>query len=114
MTRLSNRQYPVLKIFMSRERGMTIHEAQTLDQRPFRSLLIHQWLVYSKSSGGFVVTKEGAEAWEEFHHTNIKRHDPLRPLTSYFDPSEYRLKDPYLLHERKIHVINGKGRAHAA
>ena len=49
MTRLSNRQYPMLHTFIASGSGfyMSIHEAQKFDQRPFRSLLIREWIAYT-------------------------------------------------------------------
>jgi hypothetical protein len=86
MTRLSNRQYPMLKAFADEEPGwyMSLDDAHTFDQRPFRSMLIQKWVDY-KPGRGFVMTKAGRAAWEEFGHTAINRKDPLAPLCSYFE-----------------------------
>ena len=97
MTRLSNRQFPMLRMFaeVGDALTMSIHEAQKFDQRPFRSMLIRQWIRYSTRLHGFVITREGRQAWEEFQETSIQRLKSQRPLTAYFDPTAYHLKDPY-------------------
>jgi len=69
---------------------MTIREAQKYDQRPFRSMLVRQWIVYA--GGGFHITREGKEAFIEFESTEILRKNPALPLTRYFDPSAYKLR----------------------
>lgn len=86
MTRLSNRQFPMLKIFAQngREFYLTIEQAQRYDQRPFRSMLIQEWISF-KPGHGFHVTPKGMDAWEEFRGTKITRKDPSAPLTSYFE-----------------------------
>ena len=89
MTRLSNRQRPMLEAFMDGE-YMNIQEAQKYDQRPFRSMLIRKWIAYHPGRG-FRVTKEGAAAWKEFHETEIWRKNPTLPLTALFDPTAYGL-----------------------
>jgi len=92
MTRLSNRQYPMLQTFidLGHHRYMHIEEAQRYDQRPFRSMLIQGWIAY-RAGRGFHLTREGAAAWREFSGTEIWRKDPNLPLTAYFDPTEYGL-----------------------
>ena len=35
----------------------------------------------------------GREAWREFFMTDIARKDPSLPLTAYFDPTAYRLRN---------------------
>jgi hypothetical protein len=85
---------------------MTIAEAQTFDQRPFRSMLIRQWIVY-RPGRGFHITREGRDAWNEFHTTNIARMNPTMPLTAYFDPTAYGLAKP----KGKVHVMQKKGAA---
>ena len=94
MTRLSNRQYPMLAMFAtaSRDYRMTIEQAQQWDQRPFRSMLIQKWVAYGQD--GFRLTDEGRLAWKEFQNTDIARLDPTRPLTAYFDPTAYGLRLP--------------------
>jgi hypothetical protein len=92
MTRLSNRQYPMLKTFATAETGyyMSIEAAKAYDQRPFRSMLIKGWIKY-KPSRGFHMTPKGKQAWNEFLLTDIIRKNPTRPLTAYFDPTAYGL-----------------------
>lgn len=93
MTRLSNRQYPMLKTFATAGSGyfMTIKEAQAFDQRPFRSMLVHEWIAF-KPGHGFHITKAGREAWHEFEMTEIFRKDPTLPLTALFDPAAHKPK----------------------
>jgi len=90
MTRLSAMQYPMLETFAS---GifMSIEEAQHYDQRPFRSMLIRQWIAY-KPGRGFHITATGRKAHDEFHHTGIARKNPTMPLTRYFDPTAFGLR----------------------
>ena len=87
---LSQRQYPMLQTFMT-GLYMTISEAQHYDQRPFRSMLIRGWVTY-KPGRGFHITHEGRKAHDAFHHTEIARKNPLAPLTSYFDPTQFGLR----------------------
>lgn len=92
MTRLSELQYPMLQHFVDKGYGtyhMSVEEAQTFDQRPFRSLLIRKWVSYNRR--GFFLTKDGARAWNEFHTRSIIRKDPSMPLTAYFDAKHYGL-----------------------
>jgi hypothetical protein len=93
MTRLSNRQYPMLKAFFDGgpEFFMTIDEAQRYDQRPFRSMLIRKWISYRRGYG-FFLTREGRAAWLEFLTTEIWRKNPSMPLTAYFDATAYGLR----------------------
>ena len=106
MTRLSNRQYPMLQAFA--ESGetyhMTVHEAQKFDQRPFRSMLIQKWIAF-RPGRGFHITREGRAAWEEFLSTSIMRLHPEMPLTRYFDPTAYGLSPA------KMYVVARKGAA---
>lgn len=91
MTRLSNRQFPLLRTFVEEVHSayhMPITEAQRYDQRPFRSLLIREWIAYHPGRG-FKVTQKGREAWAEFQQTEIWRKNPLLPLTAYFDITAY-------------------------
>lgn len=92
MTRLSNRQYPMLRMFYDAgpDYFMPIQDAQKWDQRPFRSMLIQGWVEF-KPRHGFHITKAGRAAWLEFLSTDIARKDPTRPLTAYFDPTAYGL-----------------------
>lgn len=86
-TTLSARQYPLLKLFMKHasEAGwfMKMPEAATLDQRPFRSLLMRGWIRYERGYG-FQVTYEGKDAWHNFLHTSIERSNPHGPLCAFF------------------------------
>lgn len=93
MTRLSNRQYPMLRTFAEAGDGYHMHidEAQAYDQRPFRSMLIQKWITY-RPGRGFHITKEGRRAWLEFLQTEIWRKNPTLPLTAYFDPTAYGLR----------------------
>lgn len=104
MTRLSNRQYPMLRTFINSgvQFYMTEEEAKRYDQRPFRSMLIQEWIAF-RPGHGFHITREGRAAWQEFQDTSILRVNPLLPLTKYF-------KDPTVHHrvQRK-----GPGRVHA-
>ena len=103
MTRLSNRQYPMLRIFAEGGSNyyMTVEEATAWDQRPFRSMLIQEWIAY-RPGRGFHITKEGTAAWSEFLDTDITRKNPLRPLTRYFDPTAYGL--PRLVPNKESHA----------
>jgi hypothetical protein len=105
MTRLSNRQYPMLRTFAeeSPDYFMRIEEAQAFDQRPFRSMLIQGWIQF-RTGRGFHITREGRAAWREFEHTEILRKNPSLPLTAYFDPTAYGLKNPYRKRDR-VHQI---------
>lgn|SRR6188508_2056786 len=107
MTRLSNRQFPMMQAFVDlRGDYMSIADAQAYDQRPFRSMLIRKWIVY-RHGRGFHLTPAGQDAWNEFHTTSIARLNPAMPLTAYFDPTAYGLKDPY----KKIHVLKKRSAA---
>jgi hypothetical protein len=92
VTRLSNRQYPLLKAFAEERAGyyMGMEEAGRFDQRPFRSMLVRRWVAY-KPRHGFHITKDGEAAWREFQMTDILRKNPHAPLTAYFDPTAYGL-----------------------
>jgi hypothetical protein len=102
MTRLSNRQYPLLEIFADGQ-NLSIEAAKMYDQRPFRSMLIRQWVDY-KPGRGFRITEAGIEAWKEFLNTDIGRKNPNLPLTAYFDETAYGLKS-------KVHVMRKRRRA---
>lgn len=95
---LSKRQYSLLEVFVEGVTHLNIPSAMQYDQRPFRSLLLRGWVSYSPRHGGFRATKDGREAWQEFRHANIQRHNPTRPLTAYFDPTQFGLGDIY--HQR--------------
>jgi hypothetical protein len=99
MTRLSNRQFPLLELFASGQH-MSIEQAKVFDQRPFRSMLIHEWIEF-KPARGFRITDAGRDAYEEFMHTDIGRKNPRLPLTNYFDARAYGLEEP----PAKVHVM---------
>ena len=96
MTRLSNRQFPLMQEFaeLGPARYMSIERAQLFDQRPFRSFLVHKWISYVPQHG-FHITRLGKQAWDEFIKTEIYRNNPSAPLTRLFDPLAYGLKQPY-------------------
>jgi hypothetical protein len=106
MTRLSNRQFPMLELFVT---GiyMQIEDAMLYDQRPFRSMLIRKWITY-KPGRGFHITDEGRRAHREFHDTNIERKNPMLPLTAYFDPTAYGLR---VAPKKVIHEMPRRGAA---
>lgn len=105
MTRLSNRQYPMLAMFATAPSNyrMSIEDAQAWDQRPFRSMLIQKWVAYDPNSG-FHITEEGRKAWREFQNTDIARKNPFMPLTAYFDATAYGLRE----RRSKLHVMHRK------
>lgn len=109
MTRLSNRQFPMLRALFENGRTgyMRYEDAQKFDQRPFRSMLIRGWCAYSPGRG-FHITREGEDAMREFETTEILRKNPTLPLTSYFDPTAYGL-DP--LKKAKVHVMHRRSAA---
>ena len=104
MIQLSERQWPVLEIFalLRPEEHMSIQEAQRLDQRPFRSMLVHQWIAYRRGKG-FHLTKAGAEAWDRYRSRPIYRKNPTLPLTELFDPTAYGLGE-YWRRKRQQHA----------
>lgn len=109
---LSKRQYSLLEMFVEGALRLNIPSAQHFDQRPFRSLLVRRWIVYSRNHGGFHVTREGRQAWDEFRHADIQRRDPTGPLTRFFDPTQYGLTDPYLEGRRhRLEVVKSKSSA---
>ena len=93
MIQLSNRGYPMLKTFFDLGMGkyLTQDQARAFDQRPFRSMLVRNYIRYVPNRG-FTLTKLGHQALVVFIATDIVRKDPTRPLTAYFDPSVYKLK----------------------
>lgn len=107
MTRLSNRQFPLMEIF-SKGNHLSIAQIQKLDQRPFRSFLVHTWVAYHPGKG-FRITSQGRAAWDEFCTTSIDRKNPHMPLTRYFDPVAYGLDATY--HKPKLQVVAGRGAA---
>ena len=46
MTRLSNRQFPMLRLFTELTPGKCLTVAQAFDQRPLRSMLYRKWVAY--------------------------------------------------------------------
>lgn len=101
MTRLSNRQFPLMQSFANNGSAyVSIHECQKWDQRPFRSLLVHEWISYTPGKG-FRLTAAGREAWREFRETEIWRKNPDAPLTALFDPAAFGLSQPY----RRVHEM---------
>jgi hypothetical protein len=90
---LSNRQYPMMKAFLDGGDSyyMDIEEAQRYDQRPFRSMLIRKWIAY-RPGRGFHLTRDGRNAWRDYHGTEIWRKNPTLPLTAYFDVTAYHLR----------------------
>ena len=110
MIALSKRQYAMLAVLVdAKNEYMDVETAQTLDQRPFRSMLIQKWVAY-RPGKGFHVTKDGLRAWSEYHSAEIARKDPSGPLTRLFDPLAYGLGD--LWHQKKpVLVKDGRGAA---
>jgi hypothetical protein len=97
---LSPRQYPMLQTFVG---GiyMSIEQAQHYDQRPFRSMLIRDWIAY-RPGRGFHITPLGKKAFDVFHHTEIQRKNPYAPLTKFFDPTVFGLKQ---VEKRALHAV---------
>jgi hypothetical protein len=88
--RLSNLQFTMLATFAEQPLNyhMTIEEAAKFDQRPFRSMLVRQYVVF-RPGRGFHLTREGRAAHEDFLTTEIWRKNVNGPLTTYFDPTAY-------------------------
>lgn len=99
-TLVSNYQLPLLRHFISHVTHMTVEQAMTFDQRAFRSFLIRDWIAY-RPGYGFHLTPEGRAAWDRLQHTEIRRHDPTRPLTRYFDYVAYGFEDPRIHRKKK-------------
>lgn len=116
MTRLSNRQYPMLQALYDNglDGYMPIEDAQKFDQRPFRSMLIQKWATY-RPGRGFHITRDGKAAMHEFHTTDIVRKNPTLPLTAYFDANAYGLpkKTGGVLPKKTggVHVMTKRGAA---
>jgi|SRR5215471_1947417 len=93
MVSLSNRGYPMLKMFfdMRDDEYMSREEAQHWDQRPFRSMLVRGYIRYTLNRG-FRITRKGQSALRVFIATDIARKDPTKPLTRYFDLNAYKLR----------------------
>lgn len=105
---LSGRQYAMLRMFFENGRDgyMCIIEAQRFDQRPFRSMLIRQYVVY-RPGRGFHITPAGDEAMRLFEAADIGRKNPTLPLTAYFDATAYGLPSP----KGKLRVMTRQGAA---
>lgn len=74
----------MLKTFFDLGNGyMTQEQARSFDQRPFRSMLMRQYIRYVPNRG-FTITKYGRQQMIVFLATDIARKDPSQPLTSYF------------------------------
>lgn len=93
MTRLSTLQYNMLRMFATEgpDYFMSVTTAQGFDQRPFRSMLIQQWVAY-RIGKGFHITRKGRDAYRNFEQHDITRKNALAPLTSFFDPEKYGLR----------------------
>jgi hypothetical protein len=91
-TIISNHQLPLLR-YLTGQKFITVEKAMEFDQRGFRSFLIREWLAY-RPGFGFHLTPEGRQAWDLLHHTEIRRNDPTKPLTRYFDYVAYGFQDP--------------------
>lgn len=107
MILLSNRQYPMLQAFMDgggADFFMPLEEAQRYDQRPFRSMLVRGWVGY-RPGRGFHLTREGRDAWHDYHATEIFRKNPRLPLTAYFDPTAYRMAPKAVHVLKKRHAV---------
>jgi hypothetical protein len=94
MPRLSTLQFNMLRMFASdSDTHMTIVQAQQFDQRPFRSMLIREWIAY-RPGRGFHITRAGRAAYDDFEQHDITRKNHDLPLTSYFDAAQYGLRVP--------------------
>ena len=93
MNRLSTLQFNMLRHFAERATAyhMSIEQAQHYDQRPFRSMLVREWIAY-RAGRGFHITRAGIEAFRDFQEHSIERKNPALPLTTYFDPTAYDIK----------------------
>lgn len=109
---LSNRTAPMLETMFSTD-YMSIDEAQHFDQRPFRALLVREYVAY-KPGKGFFLTEKGREARRVFYDTDITRRDPRGPLTRFFDPVAYGLaprKKAQKKASANVHELPAKGAA---
>jgi hypothetical protein len=94
MVRLSALQFEMLRtVAEDINRYMSIDAARRYDQRPFRSMLVREYLAYIPGKG-FRITETGRTAWHDFRHQSISRKNPALPLTAYFDPVAYGLAAP--------------------
>lgn len=89
---ISNYQLPLLRQFIS-QRRMSYSQAHEFDQRAFRSFLQRDWVSYD-AGHGFHLTPAGRAAWDLLQHTEIRRKDPTRPLTKYFNAVAHGLEAP--------------------
>jgi hypothetical protein len=105
MTRLSALQYPELKLFAEGKPHLSIEEAQKLDQRAFRSMLLRDYVSY-RPGRGFHITDTGLKAWDDFRFHAYLRKNPTLPLTAYFDATAYGLKPV-----ARVHVMKRRGAA---
>lgn len=91
MIALSKRQHAMLELLVTQKDDYISYEqAQELDQRPFRSMLIQKWVSY-RPGRGFRVTKDGLDAWNEYLAADISRKNTHAPLTKMFDAVFYGL-----------------------
>jgi hypothetical protein len=91
MIALSKRQHAMLELLVNQKNEyLSYEQAQELDQRPFRSMLIQKWVSY-RPQRGFRVTKEGVDAWNEYLAADITRKNTHAPLTKIFDAVFYGL-----------------------
>lgn len=95
MINLSDLGFPMLyALTQLKGKYMSYEEAQSYDQRPFRSMLIRGWVKWSRKEHGFYLTKEGEEAWMKFNSRDISRKNPHLPLTAFFNAEAYGLAGP--------------------
>src|SRR5262245_27374195 len=80
---ISPRGLAMLRIFNQKSETMTIEQAREYDQRPFRSMLIRNYIAF-RPGRGFFLTQEGRDAWQTYRSMEIHRSNPNSPLTSYF------------------------------
>jgi hypothetical protein len=86
-TRISNRQYNLLREFVHKPK-MSADSAAQWDQRAFRSFLIRDWVSYTPERG-FHLTEKGFLAWKAFEKTDVTRSNIHGPLTRYFSLEIY-------------------------
>jgi hypothetical protein len=101
----SGRQLKMLQMFADNREGeyLSYSEAHNFDQRPFRSMLIRQWISY-RPGRGFHITREGRAALHRLNETDIARNQGSisQPLTRYFDAVAYGLDHP---NKRKLRIV---------
>jgi hypothetical protein len=83
---LSSLQYGMLKAWTARKGDyyMKRSQATLYDQRPFRSMLIRQYVEYDPKVDGFRLTPKGRSAMIDFETRDVLRHFESSKLTSYF------------------------------